>query len=131
MKVVKPRSRQVAFRVSDEEYESLRESCISLGARSISELARSAACGMTTLSGRREADPLAGRVQELDLLIRCLNRKVEQMLELVPGKIGRPALVTYGDCDSPLARKVDQLRDDLTALEGQMSLLFGKEKVTS
>lgn len=117
----------MAFRVSDEEYESLRESCISLGARSISDLARSAACGMTTLSGRREADPLAGHVQELDLRIRCLNRKLEQLLELVPGKIGRPALVTYGDCDSPLARKVEQLQLAVAALEGRISLLVEQE----
>ena len=44
MPVLKRRSRIVSFRLSDEEYAAMMESCISQGSRSLSDYARSAAC---------------------------------------------------------------------------------------
>ena len=41
MAVTKPRNRLVNFRVSEDEFQSLREACETGGARSISDFARS------------------------------------------------------------------------------------------
>ena len=42
MAVTKPRNRLVNFRVSEDEFQSLREACETGGARSISDFARCA-----------------------------------------------------------------------------------------
>lgn len=42
MPVYRPRTRLVNFRLSEEEYQSLRETCARSGARSVSDYARSA-----------------------------------------------------------------------------------------
>lgn len=47
MAVTKPRNRLVNFRVSEEEFVSLREACETGGARSVSDFARSAVLGST------------------------------------------------------------------------------------
>lgn len=54
MAVTKPRNRLVNFRVSEDEFRSLREACESGGARSISDFARCAV--LTTHSGKAETD---------------------------------------------------------------------------
>ena len=42
MSVLKPKSKMISIRLSDEEYEGLRTLCVSRGARSVSDLAREA-----------------------------------------------------------------------------------------
>jgi hypothetical protein len=54
MAVTKPRNRLVNFRVSEEEFNSLREACETGGARSISDFARSAV--LTNQCGKPETD---------------------------------------------------------------------------
>ena len=51
---VKPRSRLVTFRVTEDEYEELRQACLVVGSRSVSELARTALRGIIAASRRRE-----------------------------------------------------------------------------
>ncbi len=78
MVIMKRRSRIVSFRLSDEEYHSMMETCISQGARSLSDYARMAACrqiGNTRME--LEFELLRGRVEELDKLVRRLIRKSE------------------------------------------------------
>lgn len=50
MAVTKPRTRLVNFRVSEDEFQSLREACETGGARSISDFAR---CAVLTSNGER------------------------------------------------------------------------------
>ena len=54
MAVTKPRNRLVNFRVSEDEFQSLREACETGGARSISDFARSAV--LTNQIGKPESD---------------------------------------------------------------------------
>ena len=42
MNVLKRRSRMVSFRLSEEEYEGLKHICMTVGARSLSDIARDA-----------------------------------------------------------------------------------------
>ncbi len=76
MPVLKRRSRMVSFRLSEDEYHSMMEKCISQGSRSLSDFARSAACER----GNGKADPavlkLKERVEELDLMIKRLSEAV-------------------------------------------------------
>ena len=46
--VFKRRNRLISFRLSEEEYESLRALCVTEGARSVSDYARSALCQVMT-----------------------------------------------------------------------------------
>ena len=46
--VFKPRNRLISFRLSEEEYESLRALCVTEGARSVSDYARSTLCQVMT-----------------------------------------------------------------------------------
>jgi hypothetical protein len=78
MSVLKTRSRQVSFRLSEDEYQILCQFCVSMGARSISDVARSAVCDMIGLSRNGNDGPLA-----LDLRIRQLNQKIENLADLV------------------------------------------------
>ena len=53
MAVTKPRNRLVNFRVSEDEFQSLREACETGGARSISDFARCAVLTTSQREGRR------------------------------------------------------------------------------
>ena len=53
MAVTKPRTRLVNFRVSEDEFQSLREACETGGARSISDFAR---CAVLTTPAKPEND---------------------------------------------------------------------------
>ena len=82
MAVLKPRSRIVSFRLSQEEYEALESTCIAAGARSISDFARSAACSLSVQNnGLPEKAPdfraLQKRVEDLDREVRRLTYLVE------------------------------------------------------
>lgn len=56
MAVTKPRNRLVNFRVSEDEFQSLREACETGGARSISDFARCAV--LTNQSVKPESDEI-------------------------------------------------------------------------
>lgn len=56
MAVTKPRNRLVNFRVSEDEFQSLREACETGGARSISDFARCAV--LTGQSGRPDSEDI-------------------------------------------------------------------------
>jgi hypothetical protein len=101
MPVLNRRSRIVSFRLSDEEYAAMMESCISWGSRSLSDYARSAACG--TLDSRepsredgkagRAIRKLKDRVEELDRLVRHLTLEMDSRRSLP----GEPVPVTAAD----------------------------------
>lgn len=79
MSMMNPRNRLVNFRLSDVEFESLRLACQSMGARSISEFARSAVLEkMTQADGGG-----ATRVYQLDSKVAELETRVGQLLSLL------------------------------------------------
>jgi len=68
----KKRSRIISFRLSPEEYESLKSHSESYGSRSISEFTRSVAC--KTASGGQTVD-----AEKLDKVIEHLNNAVDKL----------------------------------------------------
>jgi hypothetical protein len=76
MPVLKRRSRIVSFRLSDKEYETMMESCLSRGSRSLSEFARSVT--YARLSGDAPIQVLKNQVEELDRMVRSLSLKVAE-----------------------------------------------------
>lgn len=82
MSVINPRNRLVNFRLSEVEFEQLKEACYEHGARSVSEFARTAVLG--SLDGGPPARPSQnGGVQELDRKVSELEVRVEQLLRLI------------------------------------------------
>ena len=81
------RTRTVSFRVLEEEYEHLRDLCISNGARSLSDVARDAlrqrfreAGGNGNGDGH---DDFESRLDELNTRVQILNREVGRLLTMV------------------------------------------------
>ena len=78
MPIQKKRSRIVSFRLSDEEYDSLKSVTASRGARSVSEFTRSVACNLSTNGNGSEKIEdslrlLNDRMEALDQRIRTLT----------------------------------------------------------
>jgi hypothetical protein len=69
---IKKRSRTVSFRLSDEEYDSLKNVTVSHGARSISEFTRTVAC---TAKDIDENSP-----ENLGDTLRTLNARMEALV---------------------------------------------------
>ncbi|MBI3665297.1 MAG: hypothetical protein HY236_03585 [Acidobacteria bacterium] len=72
MAVLKRRTRMVNFRLSEDEYEYLKNMCLNEGARSISDFARAAVC-------RSLASHSGPQGEGLDAWVRKLNGKVEEL----------------------------------------------------
>jgi mobilization protein NikA len=73
MAIQKPRTRLINFRVSEEEYEQLRQASTRSGARSLSEYARSAILRAFGADKSLECSPI----------ICDLDRKVDEMHEAI------------------------------------------------
>lgn len=92
MGILKPRSKMISVRLSEDEYHELRDMCASHEARSVSEMARKA---MQTILGQasgRSDDPalLNLRVQELlshvsliDGRLNHLDRELSRLNEIL------------------------------------------------
>jgi len=84
MGVLKRRSRMINFRLSEDEYENLKNFCIARQARSISDLARDAVCRLISADPAKAPngdlaemmEKLNGRVNELDREVKRLSRLV-------------------------------------------------------
>jgi hypothetical protein len=78
MAILKRRTRMLAFRISEEDYERLYSLCTSLGARSVSDLARTA---VNRLIGaeRGEGDPLVRHIQVLSRTVSQLKATVDEL----------------------------------------------------
>lgn len=77
MPVLKPRSRMISIRLSEEEYFELRRLCAVTGARSVSDLARDA---LHLVLGRpRSAVETGSQMEEFLSQMNSLNQKVERL----------------------------------------------------
>lgn len=72
-----PRARSISIRLSLEEFSALEKYCVASGARSISDLARSAICGL--LNRAHEESALTVTVHEHSALVKSLEGKIEQL----------------------------------------------------
>lgn len=86
MAVLKSRSRLVTFRLSNEEYESLKNTCVAEGARSISDFARAAVLHRVETHGSKRVSlgddlaTLSARLEELDGALRDLSGRIARVL---------------------------------------------------
>jgi len=79
----KRRSRIISFRLSPEEYESLKKHSRSNGSRSISEFTRSVACQSATQNNGAEAEKLDSALENLNNAIDVLGRHVHNLSRIL------------------------------------------------
>jgi predicted hydrolase (HD superfamily) len=77
MTVLKPRSRKVSVRLSEEEYVALRRICSLTSARSVSDVTREAM--RAVMKDVNRDDQLGRHLDEFRAGMRILERKVEQL----------------------------------------------------
>lgn len=77
MAVLKPRSRSISIRLSEEEFLTLKQLCSVTGARSVSDLTRDAM--RLILSGANRDDVITLRLDELRTQIKHLDRKIDEL----------------------------------------------------
>jgi hypothetical protein len=77
MTVLKPRSRTISVRLSEEEYLTLMRVCSLTGARSVSDLTREAM--RTVVKDVNREDPLGRHLEEFRADMKSLEKKVEQL----------------------------------------------------
>ena len=77
MAVLRPRNRVVYFRVSEDEYRSYEDLCRSLGARSISDLIRSALDQALFNGPSPDRVLLAHKLDQLERVLGELNGRLE------------------------------------------------------
>jgi hypothetical protein len=77
MAVLKPRSRTISIRLSEEEFLTLKHLCSVTGARSVSDLTRDAM--RVALHGVNRDDILGFRMDEFGALLKDLDRKLDQL----------------------------------------------------
>jgi hypothetical protein len=77
------RNRLVSFRVSDEEYEWLRDTSVAQGARSISDFARKAITSVSDVGNTQQRD--------LGMAVSKLTQSMEQLSGLIDRIIDRIA----------------------------------------
>ena len=92
MGVLKPRTRLVSFRISDDEYQALVKITAAQGARSISDFSRSALCEALKNSNPLSLEPpssspiyirdLIKSMQELGTVISRLSGQIEKGLQM-------------------------------------------------
>lgn len=96
MTVLRKRDKQIAFRVSEDEYRALQIACLETGSRSISDLARQAAKNaaesgsLTPFGGRTERNPssLNGRVGRLEEVLEQLMQDLREIKQRLAAKAG-------------------------------------------
>ncbi len=81
MTVLKPRSRLISVRLSEDEYLALREMCSSTGARSISDITRDAMRALLDSTTRGQS--IDGHMDQLRAQINVLDQKIDQLTERV------------------------------------------------
>ncbi len=81
MPVFKPRSRMISFRISEDEYQSVKEQSLAEGARSISDYARLVLC--RGAAGQCGSGGSQAMVSEIGARINELDREVRRLAQLV------------------------------------------------
>ncbi|HWE86982.1 MAG TPA: hypothetical protein VG267_18705 [Terracidiphilus sp.] len=105
MSVLIPRIRTINVRLSEEEYLALERFCVASGARSISDLVRSAMHSLVT--GANQESALASSVNQYSTHVRSLEHKVEDLAaQLASFKAGmQPGNVSGTDEGTEIAEE--------------------------
>lgn len=75
--ILKPRTRRICIRLSEEEYSVLRDLCSATGARSISDLTRDAVRGVVADTSRE--DTSGNDIRQVRARIRSIEKKILQL----------------------------------------------------
>ena len=95
MAVLKPRERLVYFRISEDEFRQFVSVCEQEGARSVSDLARSAVQRLIADGNRqREGDGMAEKMYKLERLIAAVT---EQLQLLAANQSGTVAPLEFAE----------------------------------
>lgn len=80
----KTRTRMVSFRLSEDEYERLKDLSLTECARSVSEFARAALCKLPNGNGNGDSGiGAAPRMEKLEGAVRQLKLEMHQLRQLV------------------------------------------------
>jgi hypothetical protein len=80
MTVIRRRDRLVYFRISDDEFEQILKACESKGARSVSDLARSAVQEFIKPAGSDAEKHIVDDLKNLRQLINEMQQSIQQLL---------------------------------------------------
>lgn len=98
MAVLKPRERLVYFRISEDEFRQFLTVCEQEGARSVSDLARSAVQRLISDGNRqREEDEVASKMQRLEQLIGAVTEQLQLLAANQADDAARLALARHSD----------------------------------
>jgi hypothetical protein len=78
--ILKRRSRIVSFRLSDDEYDSLKSVSTTRGARSVSEFTRAVACNAN------EPEKIETTLRSLDERMALLDRRLQILTDVLQSK---------------------------------------------
>ena len=84
--MLKKRSRTVSFRLSDDEYKSLKSVSATCGARSVSEFTRSVACHMNAGHDGDGVDKLEESLRALNERMEMLDHSIQMLAEELKDK---------------------------------------------
>jgi hypothetical protein len=79
MKVLKPRSRMISIRLSEEEYDGLCRLSAEIGAHSLSDLARDAMRRFLRFSTQDRS--LTGPADSVQIQMEIINRRIDELRE--------------------------------------------------
>ena len=89
MAVLKPRERLVYFRISEDEFRQFVSVCEQEGARSVSDLARSAVQRLIADGNRqKEDDDMAQKMYRLERLIAAVTEQLQLLAANQSGMVG-------------------------------------------
>jgi hypothetical protein len=77
--VYRPRTRLVNFRLSEEEYQQLKETCARSGARSVSDYARSSVLSGAAQAGVLAAEFPSSRMDRIESLLERIDSRLENL----------------------------------------------------
>lgn len=84
------KTKMISFRLSPEEYQRLKDTCMLQGVRSISDMARTAMQKLIASGG--EAVPLSDEVRDLRNRVRTLSLQLDRLSTTVHAR--------QGNCDA-------------------------------
>ncbi len=90
------KTKMVSFRLSGDEYRLLQGACEKSGARSVSELARSAMQRIILDTGTIGADTAEANLRELQIKLDVLSSEVDRLSRLMHAGPGRQLSVATG-----------------------------------
>lgn len=101
MAILDPRTRTIGIRVSKDEYAALERFCTTSGARSISDLARTAILKLVSQSGRKKSPSSKSAYSaQMRVLELKLERLSEELASVKAEKVQVPRR-TEADRDAP------------------------------